>query len=221
MLRFTLFLFTACIFSFATVQAQDYSNRGLMDIKEQSEGLRMAWIKAFDDAVQSKNFAELQALRQENEAYLDQHMMMIRRLYAEGDGRALLSAVNNYMQIERQFVKDVMVPAEAFTANSQEGIDRTYQKIDAFGQKEKIFLIEINNALRTESMDAGAAGSNGDLQMQQQEEESYDEPRGSVIEGRPARKKGRLPHEQAGDDEDSGNKKKSKKSRKTEREEEE
>ncbi|HRO43886.1 MAG TPA: hypothetical protein PL009_13700 [Flavipsychrobacter sp.] len=212
MLRLRLFLFINCFFSFSFLSAQDYSNRGLMEIKDHSEGLRMAWIKSFDEAVQTKNFSALQPLRKENENYLDKHMLMIRRLYADGDGRALLSAVNNYMRIERQFVKDVMVPAEAFTANSQEGIDRTYQKIDDFGQKEKVFLIEINNAMRTESMDAGgAAGNNADAQMQEQEEESFDEPQGSVIEGRPKRKKGRLPHEQENNDEENSGKRSKKK----------
>lgn len=195
------FLLTICLVCMVFVlRAQDYSNRGLMEIKDKSEALRMAWIKAFDEAVQRNNFAALQPIRQENESFLDKHMSVIRRLYAEGDGRALLSAVNNYMRIERQFVSDVMVPAEAFTANSREGIDRTYQKIDDFGQKEKVFLIDINNAVRSERMDEGGEGSAAQLQMQQQEEDAFDEPKGSVLEGRPSRKKGKLPHQQMGED---------------------
>lgn len=210
-LPFLLTIFLVCM-AFA-LRAQDYSNRGLMEIKDKSEGLRMAWIKAFDEAVQRNNFAVLQPIRQENESFLDKHMSVIRRLYAEGDGRALLSAVNNYMRIERQFVRDVMVPAEAFTANSREGIDRTYQKIDDFGQKEKVFLIDINNAVRSERMDEGGEGGAAQLQMQQQEEDAFDEPKGSVLEGRPSRKKGKLPHQQMGDDEEEKPRKSKKKSR--------
>jgi hypothetical protein len=221
MLRLSSFLLLAFCCLLTTARAQDYSNRGLLEIKERSEALRLSWIKAFDEAVQSKNFSSLQALRKENEGYLDQHMSMIRRLYAEGDGRALLSAVNNYMQIERQFVRDVMVPVEAFTASSQEGVNRTYQKIDDFGQKEKVFLIDINNAIRSESMDEGAQGSAAPQQVQQQEEDTIEEPQGSIIEGRPARKKGKLPHEQEEEEDEDVKKKDSRKKKKRSASEEE
>jgi len=198
MLRLNLLAFLFCICCSAIARGQDYSNRGLIDIKEKSESLRINWIKAFDDAVQSKNFTSLRPIREENEAFLDKHMSMFRRLYADGDGRALLSAVNNYMQIERQFVKDVMVPAESLTPANQEGIDRIYQKIDDFGQKEKVFLIDINNALRTERMDAGPEGSGAPQEIQDEEEDRF-EPQGSVVEGKPIRKKSKpLPHEQEG-----------------------
>lgn len=197
-MRLNLPAFLFCICYSVAVCGQDYSNRGLMEIKEKSESLRINWIKAFDDAVQSKNFPSLQPIRKENEVFLDKHMSMMRRLYAEGDGRALLSAVSNYMQIERQFVKDVMVPAESLAPGDQEGIDRIYQKIDDFGQKERAFLIDINNALRTEKMDAVAEGSGAPPEIQDEEDEPF-EPQGSVIEGRKNRKKSKLlPHEQEG-----------------------
>lgn len=171
--------------------------------------LRLNWVKAFEDAVQSKNFRSLQPVRLENEQFLTQHMNVIRRLYAEGDGRALLSAVNNYMRIEQQFVRDVMTPTENFTANSQADIDKTYRKIEDFGEKEKAFLIDINNALRTEGLEAGSQAAT-DTNLQQEEEDVFEEPQGSIIEGRPKRKKGKLPHEQDSD-EDQGKKKKRKK----------
>src|SRR5690349_12073555 len=113
----------------ASAQTADYSNRGLLDIKEQSESLHNALSKAFDEAVTAKNFAQLAGLRKENELYLDHHISAMRRMYAEGDGRATLQSVSNYLQIERQFVRDAMVPAESLTAANQDGIDKIYQKI--------------------------------------------------------------------------------------------
>lgn len=192
MLRLMLLTAIFHISSLLAVNAQDYSNRGLMEIKEHSETARMEWIKAFDEAVQSKNFANLATLRQANEQYLDQHLSAIRRLYAEGDARALLTAVNNYLRIESQFVKDVMITAESLTGNSQEGINKIYQKITDFGQKEKMFLIDINNALLTEPVNAGPPTS---VDSEMNTEEEYEEPRGSVIEERKLKRKSKLPHE--------------------------
>ncbi len=194
--------------------AQDYSNRGLMDIKDQSELLRMNWVKAFEDAIRSHNFAALPALRKENEQYLDKHLAVLGRMYAEGDGRALLTAVRNYMQIERQFVRDAMVSAEAIDGNSQEAIDRVYRKINEFGEKEKMFLVDINNAIATEGLNAGGdAGAPADEGISDDEE--FEQPHGSVVEETSPRRRGRLPHERGGsdDDEKQARKKSRKKSR--------
>ena len=155
----------------------------------------MDWIKAFEEAVQSKDYSILPSLRAENEHFLDQHISSMRRLYAQGDGRALLTAVSNYFQIERQFVKDVMASAERLTPDNQEGIDRVMQQISDFGQKERVFLVEINNALATEGEDAGGlipeptdTGANTD--------EAFEEPRGSIIGESPSRERDEpLPHE--------------------------
>jgi len=197
MIRFLIFV--AMVAITGSVYAQDLSNQGLMDIKDHSETLRTSWMKAFDDAVQSKNFSSLTALRQENETYIDNNLGAMRRLTAEGDGRGLLTAVGNYLQIERQFVKDVMIPAESLTASNQEGIDKTYRKINDFGDKERAFLIDINNALATERTDAGPA-SPAAQEPEMDADEAYEEPKGSVVEGRHRKGKGKLPHEQAKDE---------------------
>jgi hypothetical protein len=211
-LKFTSFVMG--IFAFVAVRAQDYSNKGLMDIKEKVEANRVAWNKAFDDASVAKNFSSLRPLREADERYIDEQISGLRRLYAEGDGRALLSAVNNYLRIQKQFVKDIMVPAEAIEG-SEADIATINEKINSFGEKEKIFLVEINNALRIEGAEAGpAAPAKTDEEME--EEDMFQEPHGSVIEGRESRKsKGRLPHEKGrhkkhkdrdsqAEDEDSG-----------------
>ena len=193
MLRLALLSFIGSI-SFFIAGAQDYSNRGLMDIKERSEALRMDWIKAFEAATQTKNFTSLAGIRQENEDFLERQISAIRRLYSEGDARALLTAVSNYLQIEKQFVKDVMLPAESIGANDQDEIEKVNQRIEDFGSKEKIFLVEINNALLIEGEKAGPAGaSQSDLEMDEQDE--FQEPHGSVVEGRHQRRTGKLPHE--------------------------
>lgn len=186
-MRILSLLTALCLSCFsASAQTADYSNRGLMDIKEQSESLHNAWNKAFDDAVTAKNFAQLVGLRKENELYLDHHLSAMRRMYAEGDGRATLQSVSNYLQIERQFVRDAMVPAESLTAANQEGIDKIYQKITDFGEKEKVFLVEINNALVTEGENAQPAGAPAQIDPEMNVDE--EEHEGSVIEGKSKRK---------------------------------
>jgi hypothetical protein len=190
-LKFTGFVIG--LFAFIAVRAQDYSNKGLMDIKEKVEANRVVWNKAFDDASAAKNFAALRPLREADEQYIDQQISALRRLYAEGDGRALLNAINNYLQIQKQFIKDIMVPAESIAGNEAD-IATINEKISSFGEKEKIFLVEINNALRMEGPEAGpSTPAKVDEEM---EEDMFDEPHGSVIEGREARKeRRRLPHE--------------------------
>jgi len=186
--------FVIALFSFVAVYAQDYSNKGLMDIKEKVEANRVTWNKAFDDASAAKNFSSLRPLREADERYVDEQISALRRLYAEGDGRALLSAINNYLRIQKQFIRDIMLPAESIQGNDAD-IATINEKISSFGEKEKIFLVEINNALRTEGAEAGpATPAKTDEEME--EEDMFQEPHGSVIEGRESRKsKGRLPHE--------------------------
>lgn len=128
--------------------AQEYmSNAHLMAVKEQSEGQRLAWNKLFDEAVATNKFNQLPLARQQYEQYLEQIGQRLRRLLAEGDGRALLTAVNNYVTIQKQFARDIMRPAEEVTAEKTEDIARINQKITEFSQKERVFLIEIDNAI--------------------------------------------------------------------------
>jgi hypothetical protein len=198
-----LLLTTAFCLSFAfSSSAQDYSNRGLVEIKEQADSRRLDWNKVFDDAMAGNNTAGLAAARKATEMYLDAHLPALRRLYAEGDGRGLLTSVTNYLQIQKQFVKDVMVSAESIKPGDQAEIDKINQKIDAFAQKERIFLVEINNAMATEPEDNGSPEPVTD---QDEEREEYEEMRGSVVEERQKVKRSeKLPHEK-------GRKKKSKK----------
>jgi len=182
------------IFSFCS-HAQDLSNKGLMNIIDQSEAQRINWLKLFDEGVSAKSLTALNSTRTQYESFLDKNLSSIRRLYSEGDGRALLTAVSNYLQIERQFVKDVMVPAEAISPTNQEDVDKVYKKINDFGQKEKTFLIDINNALATEGMEEG----NPTAVSKEQElnaDDAYEDSKGSVIEERKQKRKGKLPHEQ-------------------------
>ncbi|HTM67039.1 MAG TPA: hypothetical protein VL093_12000 [Flavipsychrobacter sp.] len=174
------------IFAFAAVRAQDYSNKGLMDIKEKVEANRVTWNKAFDDASAAKNFSALRPLREADERYVDEQISALRRLYAEGDGRALLSAVNNYLRIQKQFVRDIMLPAESIEGNETD-IATINEKISSFGEKEKIFLVEINNALRTEGPEAGPS-TPAKVDEEMEEEDLFQEPHGSMIEGRETRK---------------------------------
>jgi len=186
MIRYSIVLF--CLLLTRVVYAQDFSNRGLLEIKDQSENLRTAWMKAFDDAVQSRNFSALAPIRKDNEVFLDKNISGIRRLTAEGDGRGLLTAVANYLQIEKQFVRDAMIQAETINGSNQEAIDRIYQKINDFGQKEKAFLVDINNALATEKEDA-APPSSVTPDSRISDDDEFEEPHGSVVEGKETRHK--------------------------------
>lgn len=200
-MRFLSFWASVILFISTHAFAQsDFSNKGLMDIKEKSESLRTAWMKAFDDAVQSKNFSALAPLRSENEKFLDDNLSSLSRLYAHGDARALLTAVDNYLQIEKQFVRSVMIPAEKLGPDDKQGVDDIYKKINNFGQKEKIFLIDINNALVMEG-NRGASASPAPSEEEKEEEFfEYEEQRGSMIEERQRK------HPTKEDSEDDGKK---------------
>jgi hypothetical protein len=176
--------------------AQDYSNRGLMELKEISENKRMAWVAAYEDAVQTKTFSALPPIRQDDERFLDKNVSALRRMYAAGDARGLLNSVANYLQIQRQFVKDVMIPAEALTPANTEGIQKVYDKISAFAEKEKTFLVDINNALLLEPDDAPQTQPSQN-DTADEEDEEMEEMRGSVVEERRKKSRTKLPHEQS------------------------
>ncbi len=188
--------------------AQDFSRDGLMQIKEHAETMRESWITAFDQSVQVKDLKALTPLRQQNEEFLDKYISSLRRQYASGDVRPLMTAVTNYLQISRQFVKDIMEDAETLNPSDEAGIEAIQQRIADFGQKERIFLVEINNALLSEPAPTGIA-IQAEEQLMESEEDSFDEPQGSVIEGRRRSSKGRLPHEmyEEGEEEDGRRKK--------------
>ncbi len=141
------------LFAFSFSNAQDYTNRGLLQIKEQSETARLNWNKAFDEAVQNKNLALLIPQRHLLERFLDMHIANMKQIMAQGDERGLLTTIANYLQIEKQYLKNVMVPAEAVKPTDAEAIARVNQQTIEFGQKEKFFLLEINNAIATSGED--------------------------------------------------------------------
>lgn len=146
-------LFPFLLFVFSWAQAQDYTNRGLLQIKELSEKARLDWNKSFDDGIQNKNLAALKTQRQMLELFLDQQLANMKQLMAQGDERALLTTIANYFQIEKQYVKNVMIPAESIKPTDAEAVARVNQQMIDFGQKEKYFLLEINNALATSGND--------------------------------------------------------------------
>lgn len=202
-------MFLMAVFSLLSLnvlRAQDYSNRGLMQIKNQSESLRLNWLNAFDKAIGTSRFAGLQPLRKENEQFIDEQLSALRRIYAQGDARALLKAVTNYLQIEKQFVLNAMIPAESIKEAAEEEIEKINQQISDFNQKERVFLIEIENALAMEGENLGAQAEI-DPEMNEDEDSSYEAPQ-AAPSGRKMKKsgKGNLPHEKA----DRKNRKKNK-----------
>ena len=70
MMRSFYFLFCLLLSVSLAADAQDYSNRGLMQIKELADNARLNWNKAFDDAAQTKNMVALPAQRQQLERFL-------------------------------------------------------------------------------------------------------------------------------------------------------
>src|SRR5690606_25637134 len=179
------------------VHAQDYSNRGLMEIKNQSEALRLNWLTAFDKAVASNRFAELQPLRRENEQFIENNLSALRRIYAQGDARALLKAVTNYLQIEKQFVLNAMIPAETINSPDGEEVEKINQQISDFNQKEKVFLIEIENALAMEGENLGAPAP-VDPEMNEEEDLNFEAPQAPSGKRMKRAGSGNLPHEKAG-----------------------
>jgi len=197
-----------------SVTAQDFSNRGLVQIKEQTESLRLQWNKVFEEALINKNFTTLPIQRLQLEKILDQHIQTFRQMMSQGDERPLLVAVNNYLQIQKQYLKNTMVPAESLKTTDIEGISRVNQQTAEFAQKERVFLLEFNNAVSTSNMDEGPTPK-----VDNQEEENEDdmeekrntERRGSVIGDTPRmKKKSKLPHEMT---EEERNPKKNKRSK--------
>jgi hypothetical protein len=157
MTKTALLLLLICFSFLPVVKGQDYlSNNDLMGIKEQSEARRYAWNKAFDDGVAKKDFSALPSARQATQSYIDAQITSLRRLYATGDGRELITAVTNYLQIQRQYIKDVMLPAEALTPAQETEVGEIIRKMNDFGGKEKVFLLEINSALANSPEDPQA-----------------------------------------------------------------
>lgn len=138
------------VFGLTTVQLfAQLSNAQIMKIKEDADDGKSLWMKLFEDSYSRKNMSGLSGLRKANEDFLNENVSKLSRMYAEGDGRELVITVKNYLMIERQFVRDVMIPAESLNPEDEEGYNALNKKIADFTQKERPFEIDITNALRS------------------------------------------------------------------------
>lgn len=200
MIRIKISLLVFALFFMQNNVFAQLSNSDLLNIKEQADARKLAWSKAFDEGISNKSFATLPALRTATETYIEEQLHLLNRMYASGDARELLSAVSNYLQIQKQFVKDVMIPAETLNPNDEEGINAVNRRIGDFTNKEKMFLIDINNAIRStpEPIPLVDQEMNQDDEPEQLSEEEIKKRE----EAKPHRK-GKLPHESANDREKS------------------
>lgn len=202
-----IFIILSC-FLFNNSFAQ-LSNAQIMKIKDDADDGKGLWLKLFEDGYTKNDMSGLPALRKTDEAFLNQNISQLSRMYAEGDGRELVLAVKNYLIIEKQFVKDIMIPAESLKPGDNESYNDINKKISDFGMKERSFDIDISNAYRNspEPLVIQQEADNNEQQDTDEEEMKQQE------EARPHRK-GKLPHETYG-------KKSRKKKKNTEEEDEE
>lgn len=193
MLRRILMLF--CWITVPLWSTGQLPNSGLLEIKDEADAGRITWTDAFEEGVKLQSFSALPEIRQAVQSNIEQRLVTLRRMYAGGDGRELLTAVTNYLIIQQQFVKNVMVPAESLQPSDQTGIESIRQQINNFSGKEKAFLIDINNALRN-APEPGTA-----LQQEPDEEDGFtaEEQEKAAIEReqKKPRRKYKLPHERA------------------------
>jgi hypothetical protein len=78
---------------------------------------------------------------------MDRQAGAIRDVLVTGDDRPLLTATLNYIQINKGFAKSVMKKAETLKKENEEGIAGINRSITEFGDKERMFAIEVNNAI--------------------------------------------------------------------------
>lgn len=187
-------IFFTCLCSlFALPGTGQLSNMQLLEIKDQTDAGRITWNDAFEEGITLKNFSSLPDIRHHSSAQIEQGLQTLRGVYASGDGRELLTTVINYLKIQQQFVRDVMIPAEKLNPQDEEGIQEIRRKINSFSGKEKSFLIDINNALR-----AAAANPVQEAAEDLEEDEFNAEEQLIEKEKKKPRRKGKLPHEQTG-----------------------
>jgi len=185
-IAFSLLLSTFISFcSFAQL-----SNAQVLQLKENADDYKMTWTKLFEDGYNAKDMNRLPAARQTTEAYLTEQISKLGRMSAEGDGRDIVTAVRNYLVIQKQFVKDIMIPAESLQPGDAQTYDELNRKINDFGEKEKTFLIDISNAIRS--------SPEPEMRYQEPEESDQEELSEEEIkkkeEAKPRRKE-KLPHE--------------------------
>jgi hypothetical protein len=167
------------------------SNAQIMEIKDNADDGKSLWIKYFEEGFAKNTLTDLSPLRKTNEEFLTGNISKLGRMTAEGDGRELLTAVRNYLVIQKQFVKDVMVPAESLKPGDNDTYEMLSRKISESAEKERSFLIDINNALRL-SPDPVAAEA---PEPEEPEEQELSEEEIKKREEAKPRHKGKLPHE--------------------------
>lgn len=167
------------------------SNAQIMKIKEDADDGKNLWIKLFEESRTKANKGDLIALRKANEEYLNQNTSQLGRMFAEGDGRELITAVKNYLTIEKQFVKSVMIPAETLSPEDADGYEQLNKKISEFVQKERAFEIDIHNALRSSPEPMNVSESEADDAPDADTDET-DAPTEAKSH---SKKKQKLPHE--------------------------
>lgn len=172
------------------VKAQ-LSNNDLLGIKETTDQRLGAWNNAFDEGVAKKSLATLPTLRGDFEKFLNENISVLSRLYASGDARPLLTAVKNYLQIHKQFVRTTMQQAEATDPTNPDEVSKINRGIGDFASKTKPFLIDINNALR----DSPEPMPQVDEEMTQDEPTPTNPEEVKKKQETKPRRKGKLPHE--------------------------
>lgn len=186
-----LFLSFLGLLLLSTTAWGQLSNAQLMKIKEDADDGKSLWIKLFEESRIKNEPSNLTPLRKENESFLRSNISQLSRMYAEGDGRELITAIKNYLVIEQQFVRNVMIPAETLSPTDNEGYEQLNKKISEFTQKERAFEIDIHNALRS-SPEPLIENDAPDEEANEPETEITSEPQ---KEAKPKRKR-KLPHEE-------------------------
>jgi len=177
------------------------SNSEILEIKDRVDAARIMWTEAFEEGVRQKSFSGLASLREPAAQHINNNLLLLRKMYSEGDGRPLLTAVMNYLRIQQQFVSNVMSPAESINPEDTEAIEDIRRQINNFSSKEKSFLIDINNALRS-SAEPMPVTYEQDEEEEEMEELSAEEKEKAAKERekRKPRRKNKLPHEMMDDD---------------------
>lgn len=177
------------------------SNSEILEIKDRVDAARIMWTEAFEEGVRQKSFSGLASLRGPAAQHINNNLLLLRKMYSEGDGRPLLTAVMNYLRIQQQFVSNVMSPAESINPEDTEAIEDIRRQINNFSSKEKSFLIDINNALRS-SAEPMPVTYEQDEEEEEMEELSAEEKEKAAKERekRKPRRKNKLPHEMMDDD---------------------
>jgi hypothetical protein len=185
-----VFVLISCLFWSLAADAQ-LSNAQIIKMKTDADDGKGLWIKLFEEGFAKGDMSALPALRKTDENFLNQSISTLSRLYAEGDGRELVLTIKNYLSLEKQFVRSIMIPAESLKPGDNAGYDALNKEISEFAKKERSFDMDITNSVR-----------NSPEPLQVPQESEYEEPEQDAAttatdENITPKKRGRLPHEKA------------------------